>query len=202
MTDDQFLIPQVTVLHGHTSPDTAYLVTDYPYGRRLRCQIRYWLHTAQKGAAKNQTRFMSQTTNPKRDGVVWNQPKGSTYAAWMAMYLDHTRKNRQGEDFVRYLATGSWVNAAFADRVRLCGAYAQLTDASRNLLDALTDFSQRANSVTWSQYEQRKQAVHQHYLSTGELPQRDATGSVLGGYMPEADFPVICAWVLSRADNP
>ena len=31
------------ILKGHVSPATAYLVNDYPYGFRLRCQIRYWL---------------------------------------------------------------------------------------------------------------------------------------------------------------
>lgn len=31
------------VLSGHTSPETAYIISDYPYGFRLRCKIRYWL---------------------------------------------------------------------------------------------------------------------------------------------------------------
>jgi len=65
------------ILKGHTSPETAYLVNDYPYGFRLRCKIRYWLdHDSRKG-----TRFFSQTTNPKIQGrEVWNKPKASTYA--------------------------------------------------------------------------------------------------------------------------
>jgi len=33
----------LTVLSGHTTMETAYLVDDYPYGFRLRCKIRYWL---------------------------------------------------------------------------------------------------------------------------------------------------------------
>src|SRR5262245_27354986 len=35
-------------LIGHTSPDTAYLVLDYPYGFQLRTEIRY-LDRNQKG---------------------------------------------------------------------------------------------------------------------------------------------------------
>ena len=27
----------------HISPETAYVIDDYPYGFRLRCRIRYWL---------------------------------------------------------------------------------------------------------------------------------------------------------------
>jgi hypothetical protein len=96
------------ILAGHTSPETAYVVDDYPYGFRLRCKIRYWLETNKRG-----TRFCSQTTNPKAKQIqpanvdgnspinesttghyfkvqdVWNKPKASTYAEFSgAMYLD------------------------------------------------------------------------------------------------------------------
>jgi hypothetical protein len=66
------------------SPETAYVVDDYPYGFRLRCKIRYWLeHHPKRGF-----RFVSQTTNPKR-GNVWNKPKASTYVKFGAcMFLD------------------------------------------------------------------------------------------------------------------
>ena len=73
-----------TILSGHVSPETAFLVNDYPYGFRLRCKIRYWLESSpNKGV-----RFCSQTTNPKR-GDTWNKPKASTYSRFGgAMYLD------------------------------------------------------------------------------------------------------------------
>jgi len=67
------------ILKGHTSPETAYVVDDYPYGFRLRCKIRYWLeYKAGKGF-----RLVSQTSNPKKydaGGLIpWNKPKASTY---------------------------------------------------------------------------------------------------------------------------
>jgi hypothetical protein len=73
------------ILKGHISPETAFVVDDYPYGFRLRCKIRYWLeYKAGKGV-----RFVSQTTNPKRPGEVWNKPKASTYCRFGgAMYLN------------------------------------------------------------------------------------------------------------------
>lgn len=73
----------VTILTGHVSMDTAYLVADYPYGRKVRCRIRYWLeHKPSKGY-----RFVSQTENPKT--LQWNAPKASTYAEVAAqMFLD------------------------------------------------------------------------------------------------------------------
>ncbi len=73
------------VLSGHISPETAYVVEDYPYGFRLRCKIRYWLEYH----PKHGFRFVSQTTNPKKPGIVWNKPKASTYCRFGgAMFLD------------------------------------------------------------------------------------------------------------------
>ncbi len=73
------------LLIGHTTPESAYVVDDYPYGFRLRCKIRYWLEFH----PRHGFRLVSQTTNPKRPGEVWNKPKASTYARFGgAMYLD------------------------------------------------------------------------------------------------------------------
>ena len=74
----------MTILTGHISPETAYVVDDYPYGFRLRCKIRYWLEFSPKRGF----RFVSQTTKPKR-GNVWNKPKASTYCRFGGcMYLN------------------------------------------------------------------------------------------------------------------
>jgi hypothetical protein len=74
-----------SLLTGHVSPETAYVVDDYPYGFRLRCKIRYWLdHHPKRGV-----RLMMQTSNPKVPGLVWNKPKASTYSLFGgAMFLD------------------------------------------------------------------------------------------------------------------
>lgn len=72
-----------TILTGHTSPETAYLVSDYPYGRTVRCRIRYWIESDQKRGF----RFCSQTEDPRT--LRWNNPKKGTYTLGaMVMYLD------------------------------------------------------------------------------------------------------------------
>lgn len=72
-----------TPLYGYNSASNAYLVTDYPYGFKLRTSIRYWLESH----PKHGFRFVSQTLNPKNG--IWNKPKASTYADFAAaMYLD------------------------------------------------------------------------------------------------------------------
>ena len=70
-------------IYGHTSPETAYLVTDYPYSFKLRCRIRYWLESHPKRGF----RFVSQTENPKTGR--WNKPKQGTYVLVAAcMFLN------------------------------------------------------------------------------------------------------------------
>ena|ERR1700744_3122587 len=76
-------IQVVTVLKGHVSPDTAYVVSDYPYGYTLRTTIRYWLDFHKTRG----TRLVSQTINPKNGR--WNKEKASTYCRFGGcMYLD------------------------------------------------------------------------------------------------------------------
>ncbi len=74
----------VQPLTGHTSPETAYVVHDYPYGFKLRCKMRYWLERD----AKRGYRLCTQTTNPKKSTEVWNAPKKSTYTMLAIMGLD------------------------------------------------------------------------------------------------------------------
>ena len=72
-----------TPLYGHNDENTAYVVDDYPYGFKLRTQIRYWLESDKKKGF----RFVSQTMNPKTGR--WNAAKKSTYATFGGcMYLD------------------------------------------------------------------------------------------------------------------
>ena len=79
---------QPTVLSGHISPETAYVIGDYPYGRTLRCKKRVWLETTTKGAKQHQIRMVYQTTNPKYEGEVWNKPKAESYYDYLLLYVD------------------------------------------------------------------------------------------------------------------
>lgn len=92
-------------LTGHTGPETAFVVQDYPYGFRLRCQIRYWVET-RDGFGQ---RFVSQTSNPKRPGLVWNKSKAGTYHALAAMYQD------EATGYVKYVALSPYADAAEED---------------------------------------------------------------------------------------
>ncbi len=92
------------LLFDHVSPETAYVVEDYPYGFRLRCKIRYWLEFKPKVGF----RLVSQTSNPKRPSLVWNKPKASTYAKFGgAMYLDEA-------NHVQWMALGEYSSGAEA----------------------------------------------------------------------------------------
>lgn len=69
-------------LYQHTSQETAYVVDDYPWGFRLRTQIRYWIETKKSHGQ----RFCSQTINPKTGR--WCAPKYCTYSEVEILYLD------------------------------------------------------------------------------------------------------------------
>ena len=93
------------ILKGHVSPETAYVVDDYPYGYKLRCKIRYWLDYAPKKGV----RVVSQTTNPKR-GNIWNKPKASTYYRFGgAMVLDEN-------NHVQFVGLSEYCDGAEAQR--------------------------------------------------------------------------------------
>ena len=86
-------IPQIAaedILDGHTSAETAFVIDDYPYGFRLRCQRRVWVEQATKGTYKGFYRFVSQTTNPKKQGTVWNKPHAGTYFPFVVLFRDQT----------------------------------------------------------------------------------------------------------------
>jgi hypothetical protein len=87
----------VQTLAGHTSPETAYVVDDYPYGFRLRCQIRYWLEFK----PGHGFRLVGQTSNPTHPGLVWNKPKPGVYYAVAVMVLDD-----QGHTTIDTLSAG------------------------------------------------------------------------------------------------
>lgn len=96
----------VKVLVGHVDEFTAYLIKDYPYGRKLRCQKLMWIETNPKKSGGQ--RICSITTNPKSgmhhqyhaphpltemcgNGGRWyqvNSIHASTYGMAKAMYLD------------------------------------------------------------------------------------------------------------------
>jgi hypothetical protein len=66
------------IIDTHNNEQTALIINNYPYGFRLRTQIRYWIETTDRG-----DRFVSQTLNPKTN--KWNNPKKSTYQAVMVL---------------------------------------------------------------------------------------------------------------------
>jgi len=110
--------------NNHVSPETAYVVSDYPYGYTLRCKIRYWLEYKPKMGF----RLVSQTTNPKKAGEVWNKPKASTYVKWgAAMFLD-------GNDHVHWSGLTEYSNGAEAAAWRDKYGSA-VPEAGRKMLD-------------------------------------------------------------------
>ena len=123
-------------MFGANSPDTAYVVDDYPYGFRLRTSIRYWIETTKHG-----DRFVSQTVNPKTGR--WNKPKASTYVGVAVL----TRDPSNGHIFYTGCTENNgaaWVGvfrAAFWD---------ELSAAQQRQLLAIIGYTRAMEQVTFS----------------------------------------------------
>ena len=75
----------MTPLYNHTSFETSYHVPDYPYGRIVRCEIRFWIEFKESKGF----RFCYKTKNPKTDNWTTNAQKNSGYYTLaMCMFLD------------------------------------------------------------------------------------------------------------------
>lgn len=124
-----------TVLFGADSAETAYLVDDYPYGFRLRTQIRYWIETTKHG-----DRFVSQTCNPKTGR--WNKPKASTYVGVAVL-------TRNAEGHIAYTGISENDRAA---RIGLFRAafWDELSAAQQRRLLAIIGYTRAMEHVTWS----------------------------------------------------
>lgn len=145
---------QAKALTGHTSPETAYLVADYPYGFRLRCAIRYWIEF-KKGHG---FRFVSQTSNPKRPGLVWNAPKRSTYSPVMVLTVDD-------RSHVGPAALGAWEDEATIAAFE-CAYADALTDDHARAIRELRVMNAAAKHVT---YTVRAAGTYHPNFETGKL---------------------------------
>jgi hypothetical protein len=160
-------IGKATVLHGHVSPDTAYLVEDYPCGRAsLRCRIRYWVDTAKWGAKRGQRRFVLQTTNPKVLGEPWNKPHPGGYSLLVWMYLD-------SEDHVRHATFDKYGITPSQDAwLRLTGIYDQIPPSDQEIYDGLLQNAKR-NPDAWQQWATAIALIADHIEAAGTPPALD-----------------------------
>lgn len=125
-------------LTGHTAPENAFVVADYPYGFRLRTKIRYWIETTKHGM-----RMCSQTMNPKVPGEKWNKPKCSTYAPLMVLAVDE-----QGH--IHQDGIGGYADEAQLDA--FLGKYPEAfqTERDRKTIEGMRAWCRAQKRVTWS----------------------------------------------------
>jgi hypothetical protein len=137
----------VEILRGHTSPETAHVVDDYPYGFTLRCKIRYWLEYKRSRGH----RFVSQTTNPKMPGEYWNKPKASTYSIGPDLALMF--KDQQGH--VNWTSIGgySWPEHVADFKAHLA---ALLNAEETERLAKVEVFLRRLSPQAWAEWDAKR----------------------------------------------
>jgi hypothetical protein len=193
---DILSVSPARLLYGHDSPDNAYLVEDYPYGRQLRCRVRYWIDTAAGGQYRGQQRMQRQTTNPRRPGHPWNRPHSSTFALRTWLYLDE-------HDHVQHTALSP--SGLVPDRdawLRLTGLYDQLTDDDRRLYDTVLHASRRPGGL-WTPWEQGVSIIADYLALHGQPPRLNNGFVGLGdrsAYIGADAYPTAVALARTRLD--
>ena len=166
MNDQALVITPARVLTGHTDAETAYRVSDYPYGSGLRCTMRCWVETATKGTGKGKQRFVRQTNNPRREGEIWNKPHAGTYNALVVLYLDD-------QSHVHPWTVADFPSPDRDARMRLMGIYDQLTAVEQAWYDRLLALSQHPGigSSAWQRWHDTVDALARHIDETGSDPE-------------------------------
>jgi hypothetical protein len=184
-----------TLLLGHDSPETAYVIADYPHGRALRCKKRIWIETATKGAKKGDRRSVYQTTNPRVGHEVWQNPHASQYSPLVFLYQEGDTGH------IKTFHTGGLsVSPASDARFRLLDLYEQLPDADRRMYDAWLKLSQKY-SPPWDQWAELVDGLARHLAATGDILPL-VNSSVPGAYdryVNESDYSTAVAWVQAHA---
>jgi hypothetical protein len=147
-------------LSGHTSPETAYIVNDYPFGFRLRCKIRYWIERK----AKNGDRFVSQTTNPKLSFEKWNAPKPSTYCQMRFLVRDKQAGDTKGHisdigmRSLHYVQTLEFVKTFWLDL---------LSPEDKKEFETLYKISKIMNKYSWDRFNETMETLK------AQIPQQE-----------------------------
>lgn len=88
---------------SHNSPETAYVIEQYPFGSGLVCYKRIWIESPNKGAKSKSQRVVYQTTKrffnknytsdtsqtaPMEDAHLWNKEKKGVYGAMTILFIE------------------------------------------------------------------------------------------------------------------
>ena len=197
------VIERVTVLHGHVSPDTAFLIEDYPYGQ-LRCQRRVWIDGPPgKGQYEGQFRVMRQTNNPKRtgpgrpgpfgegevgpNGHPWNAPKAGTYTDWIVLYRDESNGHIEAHHGSLIYGLSGPEDA----RMRLDGTYDQLTPDERAIYDRMVKIGHRADR--WEPWHKALDFIRAYRAERGAWPSDEDVRQAPGFYLDSHYYDVAIA---------
>lgn len=134
-------------LKGHISPETAYIVDDYPYRFRLRTQIRYWIETTKHGQ-----RFVSQTLNPKTG--AWNKPKAGTYAEIKVMTRNPENGHIQHES-LRYNDNEEKITDFVTRHAEA------LDERAHQIIKRIRAHNRAMSKITWTVGPAKEGEVHQ-----------------------------------------
>jgi hypothetical protein len=149
----------VAVLRGHVDQDTAFMQEDYPYGQ-LKCKRRLWIETATKGAKKGESRFVAQTTNPKKPGEYWNKPHPGQYS--MFLFMAQYENGHVDSVGMHHPWLYQWIH--FYN----LGIWNMLTLQERKSIAAAVIYFRRGSTIEWGRFANDYAAIKANDLRTEE----------------------------------
>jgi hypothetical protein len=153
----------VMVLRGHTSMATAHLVDHDPTLFTTGASVRYWIDTVTSGPQRGKQRFVSQFSNPNRQGDPWNQPKRGSYQLMAWMFLD-------ANDRIGHLGIGTnGLTPCLHTAIGLLGISDQMTTGERVGYDLIFQASQR-DPRPWLDWDREVDMIADHLLLTDDRP--------------------------------
>lgn len=143
------------LLSGHHTFQTAYVIPDYPFGRRLRCCKAMWIERNQRGMRvcyRTTKKAWNSNYDPDSDDPastdaehLWNKEKRSVYYDFAVLFLDEDG-HVQSDGVSRY---SSVAHVAEFDR-----RYSEsMTPEDRRRWNALLSAHKKASPDSWNEYQ-------------------------------------------------
>lgn len=150
---------------SHNSPETAFIIPDYPFGFRLRCKKRIWIETAKQGKGKGQQRICSQTTDPRvsinaenkykdKEEEYWNKPKYSVYSSMCFLVegvIPNCKETKPGYISLHEVSIHSSIKHVIYTKSEF---YNLMDDEQKRRFDGIEKMSRVLNKNSWKEYEE------------------------------------------------
>jgi hypothetical protein len=177
----------VAVLRGHTDPDSAYVVENYPDGD-IRCKMRHWIEPGTRGEEKKMLRHVRQTCNERRHRPdEWRGRKASTYVE-MLWLVEFENGHADSIGFsLQFFSDNKWV------KFYNSGIWPHLTAEERGPISSFALALWRRRPQEWERFAARAAILSRELANPPSKTELLAASG--GGWLDDEDYDGLVAYV-------